>query len=247
MRRPLHGRAPPRARVRPPGAIAAGEAPAAGDAGDAPPEAPGGLTLPGPLWSAVRAAYGEPGRGYHDLAHVREVLRRVAEVGRDVGWRRPREVFLAALFHDAVYAPGRRDNEERSAELAREAVARWLPGEGLDEGFIARLILLTARHGSLAPADVGDDDEALFLDCDMAILGSDAAAFDAYDLAIAEEYSAAPPDLYAAGRRSFFEKLLAAEHIFLSPYFRERLEARARDNLRRKLGASAAPRALTSS
>ncbi|KYF89432.1 hypothetical protein BE20_20490, partial [Sorangium cellulosum] len=192
-------------------------------------EAPGGLALPEPLWSAVRAAYGEPGRAYHDLAHVREVLRRVAEVGRDVGWGG------AALFHDAVYAPGRRDNEEQSAELAREAVARWLPGEGLDESLIARLILLTARHGSLAPADVGED-EALFLDCDMAILGSDAAAFDAYDRAIAAEYSAVPPELYAAGRRAFFERLLAAEHIFLSPYFQERLEARARDNLRRKLG-----------
>ncbi|XXT62831.1 hypothetical protein WMF28_16735 [Sorangium sp. So ce590] len=222
--------------MRPDGASGAGEARADVDAGGGPPEAPDGLVLPEALWSAVRAAYGEPGRAYHDLDHVREVLRRVDEVGRDVGWGRPREVFLAALFHDAVYAPGRRDNEARSAELARDAVARWLPGEGLDEDLIARLILLTARHGSLGPADVGED-EALFLDCDMAILGSDAAAFDAYDQAIAAEYSAVPPELYAAGRRSFFERLLAAEHLFLSPYFRERLEARACDNLRRKLGA----------
>ncbi|WP_437971358.1 hypothetical protein WMF04_19560 [Sorangium sp. So ce260] len=224
--------------MRPDGAGEAGAARAGGGAGDAPPEGPGGLILPGPLWSAVRAAHGEPGRAYHDLTHVREVLRRVDEVGRDVGWRWPREVFLAALFHDAVYAPGRRDNEARSAELARDAVARWLPGEGLDEGLVARLILLTARHGSLGPADVGED-EALFLDCDMAILGSEAAAFDAYDRAIAAEYSAVPPEAYAAGRRGFFEKLLAAEHIFLSPYFRGRLEARARDNLRRKLGEGA--------
>ncbi|XXR42153.1 hypothetical protein WME90_17660 [Sorangium sp. So ce375] len=220
------------------GAVAAGEARAAGDAVSAPPEAPGGLVLPEPLWSAVRAAYGEPGRAYHDLAHVREVLCRVGEVGRDVGWRRPREVFLAALFHDAVYVPGRHDNEARSAELAREAVARWLPGEGLDEGLIERLILLTARHGALGPADVGEE-EALFLDCDMAILGSDAAAFDAYDRAIAAEYSAVPSELYAAGRRRFFEKLLTAERIFLSPYFHARLEASARDNLRRKLAEGA--------
>ncbi|CAN93572.1 hypothetical protein sce3413 [Sorangium cellulosum So ce56] len=224
--------------MRPDGWIAAGEARAERNVGDAPPEAPDGLVLPEPLWGAVRAAYGEPGRAYHDLAHVGEVLRRVGEVARDVGWRRPREVFLAALFHDAVYVPGRHDNEARSAELAREAVVRWLPGEGLDEGLIERLILLTARHGALDPADVGEE-EALFLDCDMAILGSDAAAFDAYDRAIAAEYSAVPPELYAAGRRRFFEKLLAAERIFLSPYFHARLEARARDNLRRKLDAGA--------
>ncbi|WP_437684044.1 HD domain-containing protein [Sorangium sp. So ce131] len=190
--------------------------------------------MPEPLWRAVRAAYGEPGRAYHNLDHVREVLARVGEAGRDVGWRSPREVFLAALFHDAVYEPGRHDNEARSAALAREAVARWLPGEGLDAALVERLILLTARHGALDPADVGED-EALFLDCDMAILGSDAAAFDAYDRGIAAEYGALPPEVYAAGRRRFFERLLAAEHIFLSPYFRGRLEGHARDNLRRKL------------
>ncbi|XXY49234.1 hypothetical protein WME91_55415 [Sorangium sp. So ce269] len=225
------------APATPGGAGAADAARAAADAVGAP----GGLVLPEPLWSAVCAAYGEPGRAYHDLAHVREVLCRVGEVGRDVGWRRPREVFLAALFHDAVYVPGRHDNEAQSAELARQAVSQWLPGEGLDAEAIARLILLTARHGALGPADVGEE-EALFLDCDMAILGSDPAAFDAYDRAIAAEYSAVPPELYAAGRRRFFEKLLAAGHIFLSPYFRDRLEARARDNLRRRLGAARADR-----
>lgn len=148
-------------------------------------------------------------------------------------------MFLAVLFHDAVYAPGRHDNEARSAELAREAAARWLPGEGLDVDLVARLILLTARHGALRAADV-DVEEALFLDCDMAILGSEPAAFDAYDRGIAAEYGAVPPELYTIGRRSFFEKLLAAEHIFLSPYFRERLEAKARDNLRSKLVAAPA-------
>ncbi|WP_104987331.1 hypothetical protein [Sorangium cellulosum] len=195
--------------------------------------------MPEPLWRAVRAAHGEPGRAYHNLDHVREVLARMDEVGRDIGWRSPREVFLAALFHDAVYAAGRHDNEARSAALAREAVARWLSGEGIDADLVARLILLTARHGALGPADVGED-EALFLDCDMAILGSDAAAFDAYDRGIAEEYGALPPEAYAAGRRRFFERLLAAEHIFLSPYFRGRLEGRARENLRRKLAEAPA-------
>lgn len=208
-----------------------------GRADDTKPSAPGGLVLPEPLWSALRAAYSEPGRAYHNLTHLREVLARFDEVDRDVGWRRPREVFLAALFHDAVYVPGRHDNEARSAELAREAIARWLPGEGLDEGFVTRLVLLTARHGALAPADV-DEEEALFLDCDMAILGSDAATFDAYDRGIAEEYCAVPAELYTLGRRSFFETLLAAERIFLSPYFRDRLEARARENLRRKLASA---------
>lgn len=217
--------------------MTADDGPDGGGVGDTPPPAPGGLVVPEPLWSALRAAYGEPGRAYHNLTHVREVLSRFEAVDRDVGWRRPREVYLAALFHDAVYVPGRHDNEARSAERAREAIARWLPGVGLDEGLVTRLILLTARHGALAPADV-DEEEALFLDGDMAILGSAPATFDAYDRGIAAEYGAVPAELFAIGRRGFFERLLSAEHIFLSPYYRDRLEERARENLRRKLGAA---------
>lgn len=57
---------------------------------------------------------------------------------------------------------------------------------------VKALILLTARHGRLQPQDV-DEEAALFLDCDMAILAAPAAVFDAYDAAIAEEYRGTCP------------------------------------------------------
>jgi predicted metal-dependent HD superfamily phosphohydrolase len=190
------------------------------------------VDLPEPLEHALEAAYGSPGRAYHDLEHVRDVLARFREVARDVGWTHPREAFVALLFHDAVYTAGAHDNEERSAELAREAIARWLPG--VDDERVARLIRLTARHGSLAPADV-DGEAALFLDCDMAILGSDAATYDAYERNIAREYAAVPVEQFRSGRRRFLERLLATERIFLSAYFHQRLDSAARANLRRWL------------
>src|SRR5690606_22910677 len=129
------------------------------------------------------------------------------------GWTRPGEAWLAALYHDAVHVPGRGDNEARSAALAREAIARWLPDAGLDAGHVARLVLLTAKHGTLAPADLGHDalaaDRRNFLDCDMAILGAPPAVFDAYDAAIAEEYRGVVPGwLYRFRRRRFLAGLL---------------------------------------
>jgi predicted metal-dependent HD superfamily phosphohydrolase len=196
---------------------------------------PAGLLLPPGLWDAVRDAYGSPGRVYHTLDHVAEMGARFAEVAAAVGWQRPHEIFLALLFHDAVYAAGMPDNEARSAELARHEIARWLPAQPLDLGRIDRLIRLTARHGALAAGEL-DPEAALFVDCDMAILGADPARFDAYDAAVAVEFAGLPPDWYRAGRRRFLLRLLAAPRIFWSDYFHARLDAAARANLDRALG-----------
>jgi len=193
------------------------------------------LTLPPAQQAALEAAYGQPARAYHNFAHVAEVLERWREVAAGPGWMRPAEAWLAGLYHDAVYEPGRRDNEARSAVLAREHIARWLPEAGIDAGRVAMLIELTARHGQLAPADV-DGEAALFLDCDMAILGAPPARFDAYDRGIAAEYRGRiSPLLYRINRRRFLKGLLARERIFLSEFFHVRLDAAARANLRRAL------------
>jgi len=191
--------------------------------------------IPAPMQAALEAAYAMPPRAYHHAGHIDEVLASHAEVARAVGWKQPREVQLAILFHDAIYVAGAHDNEAQSAALARESIAKWLPGEKLDVDRVAALIELTARHGSLKPGDV-DAEAALFLDCDMAILGAEPARFDEYDASIAKEYAHVPPELFDAGRRAFLQRVLESERIFLSPFFHERLDAKARGNLRRRLG-----------
>lgn len=203
----------------------------------------GPLSLPADMLEALRASYAAPPRAYHSFGHVEAVLAHYDEVAAGPGWARPREAWLAVLYHDAVYEPGRRDNEARSAVLAEAAIARWLPDAGIDAGHVAGLIELTARHGSLAAEELGSGpdgaDRRHFLDCDMAILGADPAAFDAYDRAIAEEYRGAVPGwLYRINRRRFLRGLLRSPRIFLSDFFHARLDAAARANLRRALGAA---------
>jgi predicted metal-dependent HD superfamily phosphohydrolase len=185
------------------------------------------------MLARIRAAYATPPRAYHCWSHVEDVLRRYHEVGSE--WEQPTEVLLAVLLHDAVYAAGAADNEERSAELALRLVEQHMPGESLETARIAELIRLTARHGSLTPDDV-DADAALFLDCDMAILGSASGVYDRYEAAIRDEYAHLPPDAYAAGRRAFLTALLDSPRIFLSDHFHARLDAAARENLRRAPG-----------
>jgi predicted metal-dependent HD superfamily phosphohydrolase len=194
--------------------------------------------LPPDQLAAIEAAYATPPRAYHDYGHVQAVLRDYDAVAAGPGWTRSKEVRLAVLYHDAIYEAGRRDNEARSAELAVEHIARWLPEAGIDAGRVAELINLTARHGQFAPGDFGDDpdsrDTRHFLDCDMAILGAEPAVFDAYDRGIAAEYRGQVPAwLFKLNRRRFLKALLAKERIFLSDFFHARLDAQARSNLRR--------------
>ncbi len=194
------------------------------------------LPLQPAQWDTLKAVYATPPRAYHHWGHIEAVLRGYAGVAAGPGWRQPREVALALLFHDAIYEPGQRDNEARSAALARETIPRWWPAAGIDDARVAELIGLTARHGQLTPQDV-DADAALMLDCDMAILAAPPAEFDAYDQAIAEEYRGhVPAFLYRINRRRFLRGVLAQPRIFLSDWFHARCDAQARANLRRAIG-----------
>ena len=206
----------------------------------APFAADGPLALPPAQLEALRAAYRSPPRAYHDWSHVEEVLGHYADVGAGPGWGRPVEAWLAVLYHDAIYEPGRRDNEARSGRLATEHIARWLPDAGVDADRVRALIELTARHGQHMPEDFGSvaepDDVRHFLDCDMAILGAEPARFDAYDRDISEEYRGhVPAWLFRRNRRRFLRALLGSPRIYLSDLFHQRYDARARENLRRAI------------
>ncbi|HEX4460042.1 MAG TPA: hypothetical protein VIA18_18820 [Polyangia bacterium] len=193
--------------------------------------------IPEPLWRELRQAHSAPGRYYHDTRHLDEVVGRFADIARTIGWQSPREVLLALLFHDVVYVAARHDNEAVSTDVARTAIARWLAADGIDAERVVALILLTARHGTLTAADV-DRDAALFVDCDMSILGAAPARFDEYERDVAREYAVIPPDIYAAGRRHFLERVLKSDRIFLSDHVHAELDAAARANLRRALAAA---------
>ncbi len=200
------------------------------------------LALPEAQLAELASAYATPPRAYHNFDHVREVLRHHADVAAGPGWAQPAETRLAVLYHDAIYEAGRSDNEARSAALAIDAIARWLPEAGIDAGRVGELIELTARHGQLAPEDFGEgaraDDTRHFLDCDMAILGAEPAVFDAYDRGIAAEYRGKVPAwLFRLNRRRFLKALLGRPRIYLSAFFHDRYDASARANLRRAVNA----------
>jgi predicted metal-dependent HD superfamily phosphohydrolase len=181
------------------------------------------LVLPDDVANALAAAYREPHRAYHNLTHIAELLAWFDRVADDIGWQALATVYAAIVFHDAIYDPASKDNEAKSAA--------WAAREGYPDA--VPLIEMTANHTAAKPGHDG----ALFLDADMAIVGAPAAQFDAYNAAIAREYSHVPADAFKAGRRAFLEKVLATPRIFHTAYFHDRLDAQARANLRRALAA----------
>jgi predicted metal-dependent HD superfamily phosphohydrolase len=136
-------------------------------------------------------------------------------------------VRVAVWVHDAVWEPGRPDNEEASAALADEALAAGGVPEAR-RGAVRALILAT-RHDRTPE----DPDARLIADIDLAILGADPDDYDRYERAVRREYGPLSDAAFAAGRAAFAAGLLARPRIFATERYFRRLEAAARANLAR--------------
>jgi predicted metal-dependent HD superfamily phosphohydrolase len=172
--------------------------------------------------------YAEARRHYHTLEHIDRVLASVdllGEVTED-----PTAVELAAWLHDVIYDPRARDNEARSAELARELLARLQVPSVINER-VAELILTTIDHQT-----GGDTDAEVLLDADLSVLGAESAAYDDYRAAIREEFAWLPEPAYRAGRATLLRRFLERRDIFHTTLMKEALEEQARRNIQRELG-----------
>lgn len=177
----------------------------------------------------ARNAYAQLHRHYHDQRHLDECLADLETVhGLDEAGRRL--LRWAILWHDSVYEPGHRDNEESSADLARLELSRCGIADD-DTAEVARLVLLTERH-SVEP---GDRLGALIVSIDLAILGSEPIRYRGYVADVRSEYAHVPDPIWQAGRAEVLKRLLARDPLYPDPAFRTRLEERARANIRDEL------------
>jgi predicted metal-dependent HD superfamily phosphohydrolase len=175
----------------------------------------------------VRRAWSSLGRHYHTLTHLAACLREF-DAARDLATR-PAEVELTLWLHDAVYRSWRRDNEERSADLAID-LFRAAPLECVER---IRQMILDTRHRE----DELGGDTALVVDVDLSILGQQPEVYDAFERAIRREYWWVPRNRYRAGRGAVLEKFLSRSSIYQTDRFYETYEKPARDNLARALAA----------
>ncbi len=173
------------------------------------------------LGQKLLAAYAEPQRRYHDQSHIEWLL--------DEAERRADQIADAAFvgyaiwFHDGIYQPGMPDNETRSAAWTRAALA----DKGALAERVAHVIEMTKNHA------VGDasGDEALFLDMDVAILGTIFEVYHQYAANIRAEYPHVPDATFAAGRGAFLDGQLANTRIFRTDFYEREFGQQARANM----------------
>lgn len=188
------------------------------------------ISLPLRMQEEIRQQYCQPVRFYHTFQHVESLLIQYHELFSY--WSNPKEVYLAFVYHDVIYEYGAKDNEEQSALFAQQHIHNHMPQSELNVAYIMSLIRHTANHGHLQREEINEE-EQLFLDCDMSILGSSSAAFQEYEQQIEQEYTQVfPKILYRLGRKRFRSRLSKAPRIFFSDIFHQRYDIQARKNLR---------------
>ena len=172
------------------------------------------------------AAYAAPNRHYHNLAHIKDCLDKLARV--DGLSAAEREILTEAIWwHDVVYDAARSDNEELSAQLAEHHVAAGIRQE------VGRLIRLTKTH-QVEPADkLG----AILISIDLSILAAEPSRYDAYAAAIRKEFAHVGDDAYRAGRADVLRRFAARPVIFPDAAFAPTWEQKARENLARELAS----------
>lgn len=176
--------------------------------------------------------WSEEHRQYHDRAHLLAVLRALDLLrsrGEPVG-AHPRAPWLAAWFHDAVYAGAAGQDEEESAQLAE----RLLPPAGVpaDEvAEVARLVRLTTSHWPEADDVAG----RLLCDADLEVLSRPRPAYARYAAAVRREYAHVPAADFAVGRAQVLRTLLATEPLYATATGRNLWEVAARENLTAEL------------
>ena len=181
-----------------------------------------GMVFAGTVFDALAEYYREPHRYYHTGGHINDCLSRMdsaeAELGRSDG------VELAIWFHDVIYQSGAADNEQLSAEWFAEKAAGVFPPELVRrvEGYIMSTI---HREPPV-------DEEAKFVvDVDLSGLGMPRPMFQRDGDNIRREFAHLSDAEFSRGQGGFLQKLLDRDRIFLTSFFHDLCETRARRNI----------------
>ncbi len=137
---------------------------------------------------------------------------------------------LATWFHDAIYDTHAQDNEERSAELAKQRITECGGGADLCQSVVALVLATKAHDPSVHP------DAPLLVDVDLSILGQAEERFQEYETQIRHEYEWVPERIFEVRRAEILEGFLSRRRIYTTEHFLRKYEEQARENLKVSVG-----------
>ena len=154
--------------------------------------------------------YMEPHRVYHTLDHIYSMF----QVAQEHNIKLSDEQVLAILFHDAIYIPGRQDNEAKSAECFMEYCFN-LKTVPFDADIVKTIILETKGH---VPSI---EESKIVLDLDLYGI-SQSDLFNKNSIAIKKEfqdYLKISDTEYYTNNLKWIESQLKKEKIYYSDIF----------------------------
>jgi predicted metal-dependent HD superfamily phosphohydrolase len=171
--------------------------------------------------------YSSDTRHYHNLHHIQNMLNSISEFNNRLA--DPDAVYFSVMFHDVVYESLKGDNEEKSAEYAKEALTKLnFPPDRIDK--VCKMILATKNHTVVDPDE--DFDVQILLDADLKILGGTPEDYSLYAEQVRKEYKLVPDLLYKPGRKKVLAKFIEIPFLFRTIEFRNRFEVNAKANLK---------------
>lgn len=175
------------------------------------------------LWFEIEKKYSKKGRYYHNIEHLDHLF-------SEIDWVKDKissftNLSFSVFYHDIIYDPTSKINEEKSAEFAKNRLKK-LGLNPIDLTQISEQILATKSHEK---AD--DHDTDYLMDADLSILGKDHETYVEYTKKIRKEYSIYPDFIYKPGRKKVLQHFLQLENIFKTKDFIERYEVQARKNI----------------
>ena len=186
------------------------------------------------MYFDVLSAYKESHRYYHTLDHIADCFEEYEEVKQL--FMHPLLSKYVLLMHDVVYIPGFKYNEAASAAKAK-LMSHSLGLSEYDTNLVDVGIYATDHTVDKLDSILDDNfsDEKLIKDIDLSILGSNWDKFKIYENCIRKEFGFFPDMIYNEGRKAFLSTLLAEPKIFLTDYFYEKYEKKARENIKHLL------------
>lgn len=154
--------------------------------------------------SEVMIRYSEPWRGYHNLRHIETLLdaledNPVISNNKDI----LNQLAIVAIFHDIVYKPWKKDNEEKSAQLFKKLWKKHSinsENRSTVEHIIVNCILQTKNHDGAKHFD------RVFNSLDMAVISGTKEEVMEWEKGISKEYSFVPYGIYKKHRIEFLEE-----------------------------------------
>jgi predicted metal-dependent HD superfamily phosphohydrolase len=149
--------------------------------------------------NTILSMWNESHRYYHNLNHLNDLISQINESKSKFSEKEYEKLLIAAIFHDIIYDPMDKNNEEKSADFFMNCALKKDDADIID---IRKMILDTKTHVSNTKLSES------FNKFDMNIVERDFESLLEWESGIYAEYASYGKKDYQSGRLKFLESLL---------------------------------------